>query len=319
MDILFIGGTGFFGKAFLNYFKTNSKKNINSITVTGRSVENFLLHNKEFVDLKNVSYKSCNILEDLSILNDCNYSHIIHAAADSTNVTNLSNIHRYEQIVTGTKNVLNFIRDHTPKSKLLFISSGGIYGNMPIHKTSFIESDIYESDTLDPSNVYSLSKRTAEHLCSLYYQEYNLKISIARCFSFSGIHLPLNVHFAIGNFVNSAINNKEICIKGDGKSIRSYLDQNDLTEWILEILNKDSFQKTVYNIGSEESISIKDLAMLIKKISKKSIDIKVLNQNKNDYKRTVYVPNCKKIKNQFSLTEKISLSESIFKMMNKHT
>jgi Nucleoside-diphosphate-sugar epimerases len=261
MDILFIGGTGFFGKAFLNYLKSNPN-NIDSVTIVGRSAKNFLENNKEFTKLNNVKYIFGDILTDLSQLKDINYSHVIHAAADSTNVTNLSNLQRYKQIVEGTKNVLEFVKHHLPESKLLFISSGGVYGEMPPNKKSFNESDMWKSDILDSSNVYTVSKRTAEHLCSLYYDEYNLNISIARCFCFSGKHLPLNVHFAIGNFVKDTLLNNNIIIKGDGKSIRSYLDQDDLTEWILEILKKDSFQKTVYNIGSNESISISDLAFL---------------------------------------------------------
>tara|TARA_B100000575_G_scaffold291155_1_gene296366 strand:- start:241 stop:1194 length:954 start_codon:yes stop_codon:yes gene_type:complete len=317
MDILFIGGTGFFGKAFLNYIKSNPD-NINSVTIVGRSAKNFLENNKEFIELDNVRYVYGDILNDFSQLKDFSYSHVIHAAADSTNVTNLSHLQRYTQIVDGTKNVLEFVRHHLPDSKLLFISSGGVYGDMPSNKKSFIESDMWKSDILDSSNVYTVSKRTAEHLCSLYYDEYNLNISIARCFCFSGIHLPLNVHFAIGNFIKDASANDDIIIKGDGKSIRSYLDQDDLSEWILEILKKDSFKKTVYNIGSDESISISDLAFLIKDISKKPIDVKILNENEANLKRSIYIPDCKKIKNKFNLTQKVSLSESILKMMNQN-
>ena len=317
MDILFIGGTGFFGKAFLNYIKSNPD-NINSVTIVGRSAKNFLENNKEFIELDNVRYVYGDILNDFSQLKDFSYSHVIHAAADSTNVTNLSHLQRYTQIVDGTKNVLEFVRHHLPDSKLLFISSGGVYGDMPSNKKSFIESDMWKSDILDSSNVYTVSKRTAEHLCSLYYDEYNLNISIARCFCFSGIHLPLNVHFAIGNFIKDASANDDIIIKGDGKSIRSYLDQDDLSEWILEILKKDPFKKTVYNIGSDESISISDLAFLIKDISKKPIDVKILNENEANLKRSIYIPDCKKIKNKFNLTQKVSLSESILKMMNQN-
>tara|TARA_B100001057_G_scaffold342660_1_gene343617 strand:- start:643 stop:1626 length:984 start_codon:yes stop_codon:yes gene_type:complete len=324
MDILFIGGTGFFGKAFLNYLKSNRINSINSITIVGRSANTFLETNIEFLDVKNVKYKYGDILEDLSTLNDFNYSHVIHAAADSTNVTDLSYIARYEQIVEGTRNVLEFVKDKLPESKFLFISSGGVYGNMPSDKVSFEESDISpseitKSENLNSSNVYSIAKRAAENLCSSYYDKYDLNISIARCFCFSGTHLPLNVHFAIGNFVKDASANNDIIIKGDGKSVRSYLDQNDLTEWIIKILENDSFNKTVYNVGSEESISIKDLAVLIKKLSRKSIDVKVLYENSDSLKRTVYVPNCKKIKEKFDLNQKVSLSESISKMMKSNT
>jgi len=56
MNILFIGGTGFFGKAFINYFKTNNILDDNQITIVGRSIDSFLADNPEFGQLKNVKY-----------------------------------------------------------------------------------------------------------------------------------------------------------------------------------------------------------------------------------------------------------------------
>ena len=316
MDILFIGGTGFFGKAFLNYIKLNNPNYINSVTIVGRSAERFLNKNKEFTDIRNVNYIYGDILKDISYLSKFNFTHVIHAAADSTSVTELSDTQRYEQIVEGTKNVLNLVRDYFPMSKLLFVSSGGVYGKMLPNKKSFSETDVLESDILDSSNIYAISKREAEHLCLNYHDKYNLNISIARCFCFSGIHLPLDVHFAIGNFVNDVNNNNNIIIKGDGESVRSYLDQDDLIEWFIEILKNDSFKNTIYNIGSEDSISIKDLAMLVKKLSNKKIDVKILNESNNNLRKTVYVPDCKKVRKKFNLVQKVSLSESIAKMLN---
>ena len=316
MDILFIGGTGFFGKAFLNYIKLNNPNYINSVTILGRSAERFLNKNKEFTDIRNVNYIYGDILKDISHLSKFDFTHVIHAAADSTNVTELSDTQRYEQIVEGTKNVLNFVRDYFPMSKLLFVSSGGVYGKMLPNKKSFSETDLLELDILDSANIYAISKREAENLCLNYHDEYNLNISIARCFCFSGTHLPLDVHFAIGNFVNDVNNNNNIIIKGDGESVRSYLDQDDLIEWFIEILKNDTFKKTIYNIGSEDSISIKDLAMLIKKLSNKKIDVKILNESNINLRKTIYVPDCKKIRKKFNLVQKVSLSESIAKMLN---
>ena len=205
MDILFIGGTGFFGKAFLNFIKINNPRYLSSLTIVGRSAPDFLKINKEFDNLKNIRFIYGDILKDLSHLNDRSYTHIVHAAADSTNVSDLSSIDRYQQIVDGSKNVLSFLKDCCPKSKFLFISSGGVYGSMPKSIDCFEESDIHNTDILDSSNVYTIAKRTAEHLCALYHDEHNLKISIARCFSFSGINLPLDVHCARGNFVVDGI------------------------------------------------------------------------------------------------------------------
>ena len=221
-----------------------------------------------------MKYKYGDILEDLSNLNDINYSHVIHAAADSTNVTNLSYIARYEQIVEGTRNVLEFVKDKLPESKFLFISSGGVYGNMPSDKVSFKESDsspseIIKSENLNSSNVYSISKRAAENLCSSYYDKYDLNISIARCFCFSGIHLPLNVHFAIGNFVQNVIDDKDIIIKIENRKeklktcqgMSSYFPAQNLCQKrvfiiLLETIFLDTFWVILEPFGTPSSSRI---------------------------------------------------------------
>ena len=316
MNILFIGGTGFFGKAFINYIKNNNILDCNQVTIVGRSVESFLADNLEFSQLENIKYISADILNDMTQLEGNHFSHVVHAAADATNISNLKHIDRFDQIVNGTRNILEFVRNKLPNAKFLFISSGAVYGQMPENMNQFTEDFNGNTNNLESHNVYSIAKQTAEHLCSLYHDEHGLNISIARCFCFSGIHLPLNVHFAIGNFVQNVIDDKDIIIKGDGKSVRSYLDQDDMSEWILEILRNDKFNKTTYNIGSEDSISIKELAMLIIDLSNKDLEVEIQNINSINLKKSVYVPNCKKIQECFGIRQKISLSESIIKMIN---
>ena len=97
------------------------------------------------------------ILKDISHLSEFNFTHVIHAAADSTNVTELSDTQRYEQIVEGTKNVLNFVRDYFPMSKLLFVSSGGVYGKMLPNKKVFLKQ-ISRIRILDSSNIYAYQR-----------------------------------------------------------------------------------------------------------------------------------------------------------------
>ena len=127
------------------------------------------------------------------------------------------------------------------------------------------------------------------------------------------------LHFAIGNFVHNAISNEDILIHGDGLSVRSYLDQNDLAEWILTICKKDNFDLSVYNIGSDEKIDIKSLANLVVKVSNKNINVKILNKKDNSLKKSVYIPDITKIKNTMNLEIKISLKESIKNMIEHHT
>lgn len=315
MNLLIIGGTGFFGKAILT-FLLNNKSDIQTITIVGRSAKSFKKIYPHYCDIENIHFYSIDILKNLNDLGS-EYTHIIHAAADSSNVSQLTYLDRYNQIVNGTIAVLEYIKNNCPEAKLLFVSSGGVYGQMPQNINSFKEDHPLTHNLLDPTKVYSIAKIAAENLCAIYHEMYGLKLSIVRCFSFSGFHLPLDVHFAIGNFVKNAISSEDITIQGNGLSDRSYLDQNDLAEWILTICKKDSFNCTLYNIGSDRKINIASLANMVSKISNKDIKVKILNQNRKELKQSRYVPDISKIKDTFGLGIKVPLEESI-KNMIKH-
>lgn len=130
-----------------------------------------------------------------------------------------------------------------------------------------------ETDKCCPTTQYGMSKLNAEKMCI----KSDLDTCIARCFAFSGRFLSKTSQFAIGNFVKDAIDNKPIHINSNGKSTRSYLDQDDLCKWLMSIL-LFSAPNEIYNVGSNRVISIFELAQLIKKLLNPNVEI-LLNKS----------------------------------------
>ena len=250
------------------------------------------------------------ILDPCSFPCPGDYTHVIHAAATSSNPSSITYLGQFEEITLGTKNVLDWIKCNT-SARILYISSGAVYGNTSdlIEQPSEVSSCLL--NPRDISSAYRIGKLSAEHLCHLYTTEYGLTISIARLFAFAGPDLPLDKHFAIGNFVHDALYSKIIRIKGNGKSVRSYMDQRDLANWIVTILLRGQSSQ-VYNVGSDRPITILDLARSVKSTFNSSAEIRI--ENPNDSFSSYYVPDIGLASSTLNLSLEYSLTDSLNSM-----
>jgi nucleoside-diphosphate-sugar epimerase len=127
-------------------------------------------------------------------------------------------------------------------------------------------------------------------------------------------------HFAIGNFVRDAVSARTIQVRSDGSSIRSYMDQQDMANWLLRILEAGQ-TNAIYHVGSERSISIRDLAHLIamrtEAILKQEVTVEVQGLKSPLDGVSRYVPSTLATRQALGVNETISLEESIDSMIHK--
>lgn len=238
------------------------------------------------------------------------FDYIIHAATEaSAKLNDEAPDEMLDAIVAGTRRTLEFAARCGVK-KLLLTSSGAVYGKQPSDLTHIPEDYLGAPDPLLPSSAYGEGKRLAEHMCCVHARQHGYEAKIARCFAFVGPHLPLNAHFAIGNFIRDALARKPIQIHGDGTPMRSYLYASDLAVWLWVILFKAAPYRS-FNVGSEEDLCINDLAKRIIRDTNINLPIKISQLFDIVPQISRYVPNTLRARSELNLNTEISLTEAI--------
>jgi dTDP-glucose 4,6-dehydratase/UDP-glucose 4-epimerase len=243
------------------------------------------------------------------------YSLFIHGATTSADETFRGEdpLRKFDTLVEGTRRTLDFAV-HCQAKRFLFLSSGVAYGTPPAGIDFIPEDYAGAPNTTDVNSALGQAKRTAEFLCAYYSQTHGLNYSVARCFSFVGAFLPLDIHYAIGNFIGQALHEDEITVKGDGSPVRSYLYMADLVTWLLTLLLKGE-NKQIYNVGSDQAISIRELAELVRDVVSPHQPIRVLGQSNasvGNALRNRYVPDIRKARQALGLDVWTPLSEAIY-------
>jgi len=237
------------------------------------------------------------------------FTHVIHAG--STPGDSIPRAETFQTIVQGTFRTLDFAVAARAR-RFLFVSSGAVYGNQPSEITHIPETYRGAPDPMNPNSAYGEAKRVGELLCSTAHREHGLETTIARCFAFVGPHLPLEGHFAIGNFIRDAMRGEPIRVK-DGSPYRSYLYAADLAIWLWTILFKGTACHP-YNVGSEREIRIGDLAQTVALVLNSPHILAPEDSSFNlNSSASRYVPDVRRIKLELGLAELVGLNEAIFK------
>jgi len=147
---------------------------------------------------------------------DGDFTHFIHAATDASADLNENDpLRMFDTVLDGTRQALQFAVERGIK-RVLYFSSGAVYGNQPSELEKVPETWMGGPDCLNPRATYAEAKRAAEMLCAIYAKQHGLQVPIARIFALLGPYLSLDIHFAAGNFIRDAIEGNPIIVKGNG-------------------------------------------------------------------------------------------------------
>ena len=267
-----IGGSGFLGKSLIDYAKENGlfKWRINKII----SISRRKAHEKSKKGFQ-VKY----ITSDIRKLNKLLKTDFIIYAI---------NTNKKDNDLKAIKNFVLLLKQLPKKTKVLFTSSGAIYGKIKSKKN------------------YAETKIIIEKIFKKLGKEGH-KVSIARLFTFIGKRILNDKQYAVSEFIRSGLNKKKILVKSKFKVYRSYMHSDDMVRWLLTILVNSSEKCPIYNVGSNESITIQNLAKIIGIFFNTPVKIKKFNNKKVER----YVPSIKKAQKELNLKINYNLRTSL--------
>lgn len=309
------GGTGFFGMWLLESFLwANARLNLRaSVTVLTRDPDAFrhkapVVASSEAVQLVRGDVRTFSWPEG-------EFHSIVHGAATKMEeMDGLDPLLELDTAVQGTRCMLDFARERRVK-RVLFLSSGAVYGRQPGNMPHVPEAYPGAPRVLDGSEkypIYGEAKRIGELLCSVYWNFYGIETVVARSFAFVGPYLNLDLQYAAGNFIRDGLKGGPIRVSGDGTPYRSYLYTSDLAIWLWHILARGA-PGTAYNVGSEDALTIRDLANRVARsfASPPQVHVQMEPDPRKEPER--YVPSTERARTELGLRQHVTLDEAIRK------
>lgn len=304
--LLIIGGSGFFGKSILRYFSvsTQLKKKFGKIIVISRNgLKNAALKN----ELKK-NYKLVEININILKLKKLPFADYVIYCAISKN---------FKEDYIAAKKYTNLAKIYHQKSKILYTSSGAVYGKYKFDSYKKLSERYLHPNKINFKKNYKIPYAYLKLLNEKLFKDLSacsINVSIARCFTFVGEFLPLNNFYVIGNFIKNILNRENIKLLANYSLYRSYMHTDELVKWILKILYNSNTKCPIYNLGSDDKISLRKLATFLAKKYQLNVCYPKISSKKID----CYVPNISKTKKELNLNINYTSIRAVIKTINFH-
>lgn len=187
--------------------------------------------------------------------------YIVHAASLASPKHYLASpVDTIRANVQGTTQLLELAREN--RARLLFLSSGAVYGEALGDSDEIGEQDYGPLDPLDARSCYGESKRMGEATCLAYWREYAVPAVIARVSHTYGPGIDLNDGRVVSDVVTSVLRGENIQLHGDGLASRPFCYVSDMVAGLLLLLLRGQ-PGEAYNIGATEELTVRALAELV--------------------------------------------------------
>lgn len=153
------------------------------------------------------------------------------------------------------------------KQRVLITSTSEVYGKLARIPFSE-EDDLVLGPTSRARWAYAASKIIDEFLAKAYHDERGLPATVVRLFNTIGPRQTGNYGMVVPRFIQQALRGEPITVFGDGKQRRSFTWIGDAVDAIMSLLDHSGVEGEVFNIGHSKDISIRELAELVKRLTK---------------------------------------------------
>lgn len=312
-SLLVIGGSGFFGKSFLDAYQRGllAPWTIDRVMVVARSASALRRTHPDLV-AGGVALIDADIgqTETLPVAD-----YVIHAASSTDARRYAENPERESaNILAAVENYCRIAARCHRNSRIVYTSSGAVYGAQPGDVACLSEDDPFRgaAGLASYKQAYAEAKRAAEaHIADL--GKAGLRVAVARCFAFVGYYLPRDQHFAIGNFLADGLSDRAITVHAPRPVVRSYMHADDLVRWLMTIAAAAQNDCDTFNVGSEEAVNIVELADMV--AARYGVPVTCADQSSTEPDR--YVPCTARARQTLGLECRYDLAASLDDMRRR--